>query len=90
VRKELSSFGIVGVPSARNQRERDAVITEAQSKRARHVAMQRSDMTAASAGVVENAIEQAHGAGAIQTAHIGLGFVEPFDPAGRHYFGVTW
>src|SRR5579863_9390458 len=67
------------------QREQNAVVAEAQAEGTRHVAVQGSHIAAAGAGVVENAVEDAHGGGAIQTADIGARFVEPFDTIRRHY-----
>ncbi len=50
--------------------EQDAVVAEAQAKRACHVAVQGSDIAAA---------------GAVQAAHVGLGFIEPLNTLGQHY-----
>ncbi len=47
--------------------------------------MQRLDVAAAGAGVVKDAVEDAHGGGAVQTAHVGPGFIEPLDAMGRRY-----
>lgn len=67
------------------QREQYPVITVTQSEPTSHIAVKSSQVTAARAGLVENAIEDTHGGGSIQAANVGSRFVEPLDSKGRHY-----
>jgi hypothetical protein len=66
------------------KREQDALVAEAQAGRTRHVAVQGHNISTAGAGIVKNAIEDAHGDGTVQAANVGLGFIEPLDTVGRH------
>lgn len=45
--------------------KQNAIVAEAQSKRACHVAMQGRDMSATGAGEVENAVEEPQGGGSV-------------------------
>lgn len=61
-----------------SQREQDAVVAEAQPERTSQVAVERHDLPAARARKMENALEDAHGCGFVQSSHVGSGFIEPF------------
>jgi len=65
--------------------EQNAIIAQTKPEAARHVAMERLHITGASAGVMQNAFEQAHCREAAQRTHIGFGLIEPLDAVGRHY-----
>ena len=54
--------------------------------------MKRLDIATARACVVKNAIENAHGGLAVQTADISLGFIQPFNAVRQHYLlsGKSW
>jgi len=70
------------------QREQDTVIPEPEPVRAGHITMQRIHVAGAGAGEMQHALEDAHGAGAVESADIGTGLIEPLDPIGWHLPGV--
>jgi hypothetical protein len=51
--------------------------------------MQRLNVAGASAGIVKNAIEETQGGGAVEVAHVDLGFFEPLDAVGQRYYLVS-
>jgi len=64
--------------------EQNAVVPEPEAESTGHVTVQRIDVTRASAGKAQNAIEQAHGGVAVEGADIGGGFIEPVNSIRRH------
>ena len=86
----LASVRFASVPDAEDahgfalQSEQHAVIAESKPKRTGHVAVERHDLSAASVGEMEDALEDTHRGSLIHGAHVGSGFVEPFNPVGRH------
>ena len=71
-----------GVPF---EREQDAVIAQAETEGAGHIAVERAHIAGAGAGEMQDSLKQAYGRGAVQGAHVGLGLIEPLDAVGWHY-----
>ena len=59
------------------KRKQYAVVADAEAKGAGHVTMQRRDVAAATAGILQDAVKQAQGRGAVQTADVVLGLIQP-------------
>lgn len=66
------------------EREQHAVIAEAQPERTGHVTVERHDLPATRPGEMEEALEDAHSCGLVQSPNVRLGFLKPFNPIRRH------
>ena len=64
--------------------EQDTVITEPEPKGSGQIGVQCIHIAGASAGKAENPFKQAHGGSLVHRANVGLGFIEPLDPARWH------
>ena len=68
--------------------EQHAVVAQTEPEGAGHIAVESIHVAAAGACKAENALEDAHSCRLVQATDVGLGFVEPVNPVGRHYLCV--
>ena len=64
--------------------EQNAVVSEPKAESAGHIATQRVDVSRASAGKTQDAVEQAHRDVPVDAANIGGGFIKPVNSIRRH------
>jgi hypothetical protein len=84
------SFGSVSdtedLHSAAAKAKQNTVVSETQTKRAGHVAVQGGDVARSGACKTQDAVENTHGGIAINRPDVGFCVVEPFNSIRRRHF----